>query len=133
MSFVDGINGVGQPMDGAHQYIADNVSQARELLAQARAALAIAPRQDVDATHDDRAINYAKNAAEHLLDVEQVENPPEAVREALIAAEAILEVTRAFDNRQLDPDAVRHAAHMRFLDIDSNLAWMQRHLETSSH
>lgn len=73
-------------------YVRENVTDARRWLTEAHGLLAQRPAIVPPREHLDRAIAAARNAAEHLYDIGQIDEPVEAVREAMAAAEAIMVV-----------------------------------------
>lgn len=111
------------------QYVLDNLAGARRWLAEAHGLLAQRPAITPPTEHIDRAVGAARCAAEHLYDIGQIDEPAEAVREALAAAEAVMRVVdRLVDGRPAINDK-RELAAIQLREIDQALHTLeQRHL-----
>jgi hypothetical protein len=110
------------------QYVRENLAGARNWLAQAHAMLAERPAIVAPPAHVQRALAAARNAAEHLYDVGQVDEPVEAVREALAAAEAIMVVVRRMEHPRPGFIDGRELAAAQLAEVDGTLAGLEREL-----
>jgi hypothetical protein len=94
------------------QYLVANIAAARDALDTARALLGTggATLPIVGPDYRARAIDAARNAAEHLLDIEQLPEPHEAIREAVDAADRIMATVHALEHPEPGiADPVAHA------------------------
>lgn len=76
----------------------------------------------------ERGVNAARNAAEHLLDIGQVDEPVEAIREALAAAEAIMDALHAFVPGPQNAADQRALIAWQMREFDATLAGLKRRL-----
>lgn len=111
------------------QYIQLNVNGARQYLAQAHALLAQRPAMVAPQDQIRQALGAARNAAEHLYDIGQIDEPTEAVREALAAAEVIMTVVRRLDFPKPGAVDVRARAAEQLLEVDMTLGALERALK----
>ncbi len=107
-------------------YVRTNVAGARRWLDEAHGLLAQRPAMVPTPDHMQRAVAAARNAAEHLYDVGQVDEPVEAVREALVAAEAIMTVVRRLEHPRPGMVDVRARAAEQLRDVERTLAGLER-------
>lgn len=116
------------PVTTHGEYMKLQLGGARRWLNEAHALLAQRPAMVAPKEHVEKAIGAARNAAEHLYDAAQVDEPNEAVREALAAAEAIMVVVRRLeDGRPAVVDA-RALAAAQLREVDGTLAGLERTL-----
>jgi hypothetical protein len=112
------------------QYVLENLAGARRWLAEAHALLAQRPAITPPPEHLRQAVNAACNAAEHLYDIGQVDEPVEAVCEALASAEAVMQVVRSLRDERPAINDRRALAAVQLREIDSTLrALEERHLQ----
>jgi hypothetical protein len=110
------------------RYVRDNLAGARHWLAQAHGLLAQRPAIVAPREHIERAIDAARTAAEHLYDVGQVDDPVEAVREALAAAEAIMVVVNRLEFPRPAAVDVREVAAQQLREVDRTIAGLEQAL-----
>lgn len=115
-----------------HRYIADNIASARVALQDARGILSQRPSLEAPPEVVEKAIDKARCAAEHLFDAGQVNEESEAVREALAAAEVIMNVVRGLENGQTGIDRTRSQAADLLLSVDHTLVSLERELHLSA-
>lgn len=108
------------------QYVLDNLTGARRFLDEAHALLATRPAMVAPPEHLARAVAAARNAAEHLYDIGQVDEPDEAVREALAAAEAIMQVVRQLTDPRPAINDPRERAAIQLREVDRALHALER-------
>lgn len=108
------------------QYVLDNLAGARRWLVEAHGLLAARPAIVPPKEHMDRAVEAARAAAEHLYDIGQVDEPVEAVREALAAAEAIMQVVRRLTDGRPALNDKRELAAVQLREIDQALGTLER-------
>ena len=119
------------PVMPPQEYVLLQLTGARQALTEAHALLAERPAMVAPREHVERAIAAARNAAEHLYDIGQIDAPEEAVREALAAAEAIMVVVRRIDVDRPGMVDARKLAAEQLQHVDGTLAALERdlHLE----
>lgn len=118
------------PLD---EYVRLQLNGARQNLAEAHALLAQRPAIVAPPEHVKRALGAARNAAEHLYDIGQIDEPVEAVREALAAAEAIMIIVRRLDTNRPAMTDNRALAAEQLRGIDGTLAELERELGLPVH
>lgn len=122
------VEAVQAPVMTHEDYLKLQLDGARRYLNEAHALLAERPAMVPPREHVDKAIGAARNAAEHLYDIGQVDEPVEAVREALAAAEAIMVVVRHLEvDRPAMVDARKLAAE-QLREVDGTLAGLEHAL-----
>jgi hypothetical protein len=109
-------------------YVQLQLTGARRLLEEAHGLLAQRPAMVAPREHVERAIGAARNAAEHLYDVGQLDDPHEAVREALAAAEAIMVVVRRLEDARPAVVDQRALAAAQLREVDGTLATLEQAL-----
>lgn len=111
------------------EYVAGRLAAARTAIGDAQDLLATRPLlAPADPERLDQVLTAATNAAEHLFDVAQVDEPLEAVREALAAAEAIMTAVHGFT--VAEPTVEDRCAHItvQLHEVDATLAGLERRL-----
>ena len=119
---------VTTPVMGVNEYVKLQLGGARQALAEAHALLAQRPAMVPPREHMEKALGAARNAAEHLYDVGQIDEPVEAVREALAAAEAIMVVVRRLDQNRPAMVDQRALAAEQLREVDGTLAGLEQAL-----
>lgn len=110
------------------QYVRTNLTGARRWLNEAHGLLAQRPAAVPQKEHIDQAVAAAYNAAECLYDVGQIDEPDDAVREALLAAETIMDVIRKLENPRPPFMGGGVTAATQLLDVDRTLAALELRL-----
>jgi hypothetical protein len=116
------------PVIPPDEYVRLQLDGARRNLAEAHGLLAQRPAIVAPPEHVKRALGAARNAAEHLYDIGQIDEPVEAVREALAAAEAIMVVVQRLDTNRPAMTDTRKLAAEQLRGIDGTLAELERAL-----
>lgn len=110
------------------QYFADSVAAARHSIARASSILRTIPMAASAEEHLEQAVEYARDAAEHLYNAEQMMEPDEGLREALAAATAIMTIVGRLEEVVPHPGTVGDSATRRLLTVDRTLARLESDL-----
>lgn len=117
---------VQAPTPTREQYVLDNLAGARRWLIEAHGLLRARPALIAPPEHLERAVEAARTAAEHLYDIGQIDEPEEAVREALGAAEAVMQVVRRLTDGRPPINDAREQAAIQLGEIDQTLRTLEQ-------